>query len=165
MSLRRAVLIAACAFPAAFGPAAAQFQPAPAQQEMPPCIKEFVALRTDAQKKAQAIQAAGEKKVPPTEACKLFNSFSAAEDKLIKFAQENTVWCGIPPNVVEDMKKSHVRTVGIRTQVCQAAAAGPRRPPGPSLSDALSAPIPNSGNIKTGRGTFDTLTGTPLGGR
>ena len=167
MNFRRAALIAACVLPIAAGPAAAQFQPtpAPAQQEMPPCIKEFVSLRNDAQKKAQAIQAASEKKVPPAEACKLFNTFSAAEDKMIKYAEENTVWCGIPPNVVADMKKSHVRTVSLRTQVCKAAAAPPPRPRGPSLSDALSAPIPNSSNIKTGRGTFDTLTGTPLGGR
>jgi len=26
-----------------------------------------------------------------------------------------------------------------------------------------SSPIPDSNNIKTGRGTFDTLTGSPLG--
>jgi hypothetical protein len=31
------------------------------------------------------------------------------------------------------------------------------------LSDALSSPVPDSNNIKTGRGTFDTLTGSPLG--
>jgi hypothetical protein len=42
-------------------------------------------------------------------------------------------------------------------------AAQPQRPAGPSLSDALGGPIPDSSNIKTGRGTFDTLTGTPLG--
>jgi hypothetical protein len=30
------------------------------------------------------------------------------------------------------------------------------------LSDALSGPVPDSNNIKTGRGTFDTLTGNPL---
>jgi len=165
MSLRRAVLIAVCVLPVAIGPAAAQFQQAPGPaQEPPPCVKEFLSLRNDAQKKAQAIQAASERKAPPAEACKLFTSFSAAESKMIKYAQENTVWCGIPPNVVDDMKKSHVRTTELRTQVCRAAAA-PRRPAGPSLSDALSAPIPSAGNIKPGRGTFDTLTGTPLGGR
>jgi hypothetical protein len=27
----------------------------------------------------------------------------------------------------------------------------------------LSGPVPDSNNIKTGRGTFDTLTGNPLG--
>jgi len=53
----------------------------------------------------------------------------------------------------------------IRGKVCQAAAAGPPRPAGPSLSDALSAPITDSKNIKSGGGTFDTLTGSPLGNK
>jgi hypothetical protein len=164
MTVRNAVLIAACVFPFAAGPAAAQFQQAPPAQEMPPCVKEFISLREDAQKRAQAIQAASQKKVPPREACQLFTAFSAAEDKMIKYAAENSVWCGIPPNVLENLKQAHVRTVGLRTQVCRAAAAPPR-PAGPSLSDALTAPVTDSSNIKTGRGTFDTLTGTPLGSK
>ncbi len=36
---------------------------------------------------------------------------------------------------------------------------------GPTLSDALTAPVTDASNIKTGRGTFDTLTGTPLGNK
>jgi hypothetical protein len=163
MHLRRALFIAACVSLCA-GPALAQFQPAPQQQqELPPCIQEFAKLRDDAQKKAGVIQAASQRKVPPKEACPLFNSFAAAETKMIKFAEENSVWCGIPPQAIETMKKQHVNTANIRTRVCQAAAAGPPRPAGPSLSDALNAPIADSNNIKTGRGTFDTLTGTPLG--
>ena len=62
------------------------------------------------------------------------------------------------------MKQSHAKTVEMRTKVCQAAAA-PARPVGPTLSDALTAPVTDSNNIQTGRGTFDTLTGTPLGGK
>jgi hypothetical protein len=50
----------------------------------------------------------------------------------------------------------------VRTRVWQVAAA-PVQQQGPSLSDALTGPVPDSNNIKTGRGTFDTLTGTPLG--
>ena len=63
------------------------------------------------------------------------------------------------------MKKQHVNTDNIRGKVCHAATAGPAAPAPPSLSDVLTAPIADSTNIKTGRGTFDTLTGTPLGGR
>ena len=62
------------------------------------------------------------------------------------------------------LKKGHAKTADIRTKVCQAAAAPPQ-PAAPSLSDALTAPVPDSNNIKTGRGTFDTLTGTPLGNK
>jgi len=163
MDLRRALLIAACLMPAAVATAAAQLQPAPPQQE-PPCVREFGVLRDDAGKKASAIRAASARHAPAPEACQLFNTFSAAEAKMVKYAADNAVWCGIPKQVVDGIKQAHAKTDEIRSRVCQAAAA-PQRPAGPSLSDALSAPITDSNNIKTGRGTFDTLTGTPLGSK
>jgi hypothetical protein len=164
MSLRRKLLIAACLLPFAAGTALAQFQPpAQAQGEPPPCIKKFLSLRDVAAKKASEIHAASDHHAVPAVACRLFSEFTAAEAKMIKFAEENSVWCGIPPDVVTNIKAQHVKSTEIRVKVCQAAAAPPR-PAGPSLSDALSAPVPNSDNIKTGRGgTYDTLTGTPLG--
>jgi hypothetical protein len=67
--------------------------------------------------------------------------------------------------VLTGIQQQHVKTLEIRGKVCQAAAAGPPRPAGPSLSDALSAPITDSKNIKSGGGTFDTLTGSPLGNK
>jgi len=179
MNSRRALFIAACLLPYASGPAAAQFQPPPQPQQQapgpspwsqpqpqkePPCVEQFGKLRDDAQKKAQAIRTASEHKVPPKEACALFNSFFAAETKLIKYAAENATWCGIPQEVIGNLKLSHSKTESIRTQVCRAAAAGPPRPAGPSLSDALGGgAVPDANNIRTGRGTYDTLTGTPLG--
>jgi len=164
MNLRRALLIAACLMPFGMATAAAQFQPAAPQQEPPPCVQEFMKLRDDAGKKAAAIRTASARKAPAQEACGLFNAFSAAEAKMVKYAEDNSVWCGIPPQVIAGIKQQHVKTVEIRTKVCQAAAAQPR-PAGPSLSDAFGAPVTDSNNIKTGRGTFDTLTGTPLGNR
>ena len=165
MNLRRAAFIAAfaSALPVAAAlPAAAQFQPVP-QKEPPPCIKEFLKLRADAEKKAEAIRAAGKRKAPPQVACKLFNTFSAAESKMVKYADKNSVWCGIPAQVLTGMKKAHGKTVAMRSKICRIAAAGPPRPAGPSLSDALGGAVPDSSNIRTGHGTFDTLTGTPLG--
>ncbi|MEP7031045.1 MAG: hypothetical protein ABI830_08950 [Pseudolabrys sp.] len=142
-------------------PGQSQQQQQQAQGEK--CLQDFMKLRDDAQKKAGHIQAASKNKVSPKEACGLFNSFSASEVKLIKYSEKNMAGCGIPKDAIEQMKKNHAHTDGLRTRVCQAAAAGPARPAGPSLSDALNAPIADSTNIKTGRGTFDTLTGTPLG--
>ncbi len=164
MNLRRALLIAACLLPVATGTAVAQFQPAPAQPQgqLPPCVKEFLGLREDAAKKASAIMAANKRHASANEACGLFNAFSAAEIKMIKYAENNSVWCGIPPQVLANIKQSHAKTTELRTRICQAAAQ-PQRPAGPSLSDALGAPITDSKNIKSGGGTFDTLTGTPLG--
>ncbi|MGH6663981.1 MAG: hypothetical protein ACREB2_03625 [Pseudolabrys sp.] len=163
MTLRRALLIAACLLP---GTAAAQFQPTPPAQpqgEPPPCIKEFLSLRDIAGKKAAEIRAASEHHAAAQQACPLFNAFSAAEAKLIKYAEDNTTWCGIPPQIVATLKKQHAKTMELRGKVCQAALVPPR-PVGPSLSDALGAPVPNAGNVKTGRGgTYDSLTGSPLG--
>ena len=160
MSLRRALLVAGVVVLFAGG-AKAQFGPAMPQQE-PPCVKEFSRLRDDAEKKASAIRAAGERKAQPREACQLFNAFVAAQSKMVKYATDNSVWCGIPNQVLANLKDGLAKTSDVRTKVCQAAAAPPR-PSGPSLSDALSSPVPNSNNIKTGRGTFDTLTGNALG--
>jgi len=81
--------------PAAPPPQAPQAGPSPWSQppkSEPPCIKEFVSLRADAQKKAGAIQQASKgKKMTAQQACNLFSSFSAAEAKLIKYA----IRCGV----------------------------------------------------------------------
>jgi hypothetical protein len=121
-------------------------------------------LREDAEKKAAAIKAANERKAQPREACQLFGTLLTSQSKMLKYANENTTWCGIPPQVVEQIKLSVAKISEIRTKVCQ-AAANPARTQGPSLSDALTSPVPDSNNIKTGRGTFDTLTGSPLGSK
>lgn len=140
-----------------------QAQQQPQRQQQPPCFTNFVKLRDAAQKRAGAIQAASKHKPSAKEACGLFNSFSAAEAKMVKYAEANQASCGIPPQIIKGMKEQHAKTNTIRANVCRVAAAGPPRPAGPSLSDALSAPIPDSNNIKRGGGTFDTLSGSPLG--
>jgi hypothetical protein len=187
MDLRRALFIAACMAGTASQPALAQFAPqqAPAavapwpgqqpqqapwpQQQQPQqqetCVQDFGKLRDAAQKKATAIRVASEHKATAKEACGLFNSFSEAEMKMIKFASDNLTKCGIPPEILTTLKKGHAHTAELRTKICRAAEA-PARAAAPSLSDALgSAAVPDASNIKTGRGTFDTLTGTPLGGK
>ncbi len=181
MTLRGAWFIAACFFTVAAAPAAAQFppqpqqpaaqfppvggqQPAPqAQQSTPPCVVEFMKLRDETEKKGMAIRAASERHANPKEACGLFNTFTAAEAKLLKYATDNTVWCGIPKDVIDHIKEGHSKALEIRAKICQAANRPQAAPHQPTLSDALGAPVTDSSNIKTGRGTFDTLTGTPLG--
>lgn len=173
MPLRR-TLAALAVMPWLAAPAFAQFQPmqqplqqpmqAPQQQQQqPPCLKDFLALRNDAAKKAQAIQEAQKHKASVTEACKLLTVFTAAQAKMLKYAQENATWCGIPPQIVQEIVAGHKDADTARGRICK-LAANPPRPAGPSISDMLGAStVPDAGNIKTGRGTFDTLTGTPLG--
>jgi hypothetical protein len=144
-----------------------QQQMAPPQQQQQTqqiCFQDFMKLRDAAQARATAIRTAGQRKAQAKEACGLFNAFSDAELKMIKFASDNAARCGIPSEIVTNLKQNHTKTAEIRTRVCQAAAS-PQGPAAPSLSDALSAPVPNASNIKTGRGTYDTLTGTPLGSK
>ncbi len=159
MRLPRTIL-ALCLVPLC-GNVMAQVQSAPPQQA-PPCVQEFFKLRDEAEKKASAIRAANERKASPREACQLFGALVTAQTKMLKYANENTAWCGIPPQVATDLKQGIAKISIIRTKICEAAAA-PAVRQAPSLSDALTNPVPDSNNIKTGRGTFDTLTGNPIG--
>jgi hypothetical protein len=139
----------------------AGFGAPPAQQQEPPCFKDFSKLRTVTETRAKAVKEAGDRHAPPKEACKLFNSFIAAEAKMIKYIEDNGTWCGIPPQVLTQMKEGHTKASAVRTRVCQLAARGPVRT-APTFSDALGTQVPNASNTRTGRGTYDSLTGSPL---
>ena len=90
--------------------------------------------------------------------------FLAAESKMLKGMEEQSAACGVPPDVIKQVKAGHGKASQVGKQVCDAAAQA-SRPAGPSLSDALgSTPmVPDSTTpTKKGQGTFDTLTGSPL---
>lgn len=141
-------------------PAASPFGPPPnAAQAV--CSK-FPALREAAEKAGKHIEAAGKRKAPPPELCKAFTAFTAAEAKMIKFLVDNRSLCGVPEQAIKQAQAGHAKATEIRTKICAAAAAPPQAR-GPSLSDALSTPVvPSADNTKTGRGTYDTLTGNAL---
>jgi len=146
----------------------------PQQQAGPPggedCMKGFLPLRQDAEKKGAAIKAASERRAPPDEACKLITSFSQTEVKMIKYIEANAQKCGIPPNVGEQMKTGHKNTEGMRQKVCSVAqqqrgGGGGGPVAAPRLSDVLgsSASLPEANNArKSGGTTFDTLNGNVL---
>jgi len=160
MTLGYAVPLAATLVLTGLSGAAAQFPPAP--QQPPPCFNEFMPLRNEAEKRGTAIQAASKRKAPREEICGLFKHFAEAEAKYVKYAETNATWCGIPEQAVQQMKSNHSQTLKIRGQVC-AAAAAPAKPRGPTLGDALgTTSVVTPSGTRTGRGTFDTLTGNPL---
>jgi hypothetical protein len=143
------------------------FPPPPQQSaQQPPCFKEFLPLREAAEKRAGLIKTAADHKAPREEVCQLFKNFAASEAKVVKFVTENQAKCGVPAQVVSQMKSNHDRTLKTRDQICNAAsmgsaAAGP--PPGPRLSDELGLRgVVGPNNVHPGRGTFDTLTGNAL---
>ena len=134
---------------------------APAQGP-PPACQQLLGYRDETSKHGQALQAAGKKKAPPEELCKLFKAFTAAEAKFVKGLESNSATCGVPADVIKQVKAGHSKAVQTAKNVCDAAAQGPR-PAGPTLSDALgTTPTVPDASSSRGQGTFDTLMGSPL---
>jgi len=121
----------------------------------------FPTIREDVEKSAGVIKAASERKASREEVCPLFKSFAIKEGKMLSFLETNMKLCGVPPQIIPNMKKNHAQTLRIRDAVCSPAPAGPAAP---TLSDALGGPIiaDDQSAKLPGRGTFDTLTGNAL---
>jgi hypothetical protein len=155
-----ALLILAVADRAAW----AQIGALPGAQAGPPGgaqCNSFQDLAAEAQKRGAAVGAAIKAKADRKQICALMTTFVAAETKVIKFLDDNKVWCGVPEQVITVSKANHEKSVKFRTDACN--DDGPH-PKAPSLSDAIKEPsgVDTAKNTKMGRGTFDTLTGNPL---
>jgi hypothetical protein len=120
------------------------------------CLQ-FPPIQEQAQKDGGAIQAASERKAAREEICALFNRFVVSEAKMVRFLETHRTTCGVPPDAIKHVRGQHAKSQQIRKQVCSAGPAA-----GPSLSDALGGPALPDEAPKPGRGTFDTLTGSPL---
>jgi len=126
---------------------------------MQPQCQGFPKLRDEARARADKVGEISKRKGDRKEMCGAVTRFAEAEDKVVKFLEDNKTVCGIPPQIVTQAKQGHVGTVKFRDTVC---AEGPK-PKIPTLSDAIpTTPVDTSKNTKTGPGTFDTLTGNPL---
>ena len=129
------------------------------------CMKGFLPLRQEAEKRGKLIKAASDRHAAPDEACKLIGNFGQAEIKMIKYVESHAEKCGIPPQISEQLKTGHKNTEKMEKQVCAVAQqARQRGPAGPSLSEVLgsSASLPEATPAKKGGSTFDTLNGNVL---
>ena len=129
------------------------------------CMKGFVPLREEAEKRGKMIKAASDRKATPDEACKLIGNFGQAELKMIKYVETNSAKCGIPAQIADQLRNGHKNTEKMQKQVCgMAAQVQARGPAGPSLSEVLgsSAALPEAQTVKKGGSTFDTLNGNVL---
>jgi hypothetical protein len=147
-----------------FGPPPGAAPPSGGPSEA--CMKGFVPLREEAEKRGKMIKAASERHAPPDEACKLIAAFSQSEMKMIKYVETNSAKCGIPPQIAEQLKGGHKNTEAMQTRVCNVAEqVKTRGPAGPSLSEVLgsanAAPEVTT-TAKKGGSTFDTLNGNVL---
>ena len=129
------------------------------------CMKEFIPLREEAEKRGKLIKAASDRHATPDEACKLIGNFSQSEIKMIKFIETHAAKCGIPGQVADQLKNGHKNTENMQKKVCAVAQQGPPRgPAGPSLSEVLgsAAAVPEATATRKGGSTFDTLNGNVL---
>ena len=129
------------------------------------CMKGFIPLREEAEKRGKMIKAASDRKASPDEACKLIGNFGQAELKMIKYVETNSAKCGIPAQIGDQLRNGHKNTEKMQKQVCgMAAQVQARGPAGPSLSEVLgsSAALPEAQTVKKGGSTFDTLNGNVL---
>lgn len=142
--------------------------PAPPTQAGGPadeCMKGFIPLREEAEKRGKLIKAASERHAAPEEACKLIGNFGQAEIKMIKYVESHAAKCGIPSQIADQLKNGHKNTEGMQKKVCAVAqqAQQQRGPAGPSLSEVLgSSSAPEATAAKKGGSTFDTLNGNVL---
>ncbi len=130
------------------------------------CMKGFMPLREEAEKRGKLIKAASDRKAPPEEACKLITNFGAAEVKMIKYIEANSAKCGIPKQIGDQLKTGHKNTEQMQAKVCGYAqqAAQQKAASAPSLSEVLgsSAAMPEAQSRPKGGSTFDTLNGNVL---
>jgi hypothetical protein len=129
------------------------------------CMKQFMPLREEAEKRGKLIKAASDRHAPPDEACKLITSFGQAEIKMIKYVEAHAADCGIPPQIGDQLRTGHKNTEALQNKVCTVAKQVQQRgPAGPSLSEVLgsSASAPEATAQRKGGSTFDTLNGNVL---
>ena len=130
------------------------------------CMKGFMPLRQEAEKRGKLIKAASDRHAAPDEACKLITNFGVAEVKMLKYVETHVQQCGIPPQVLDQLRSGHKNSENMQQKVCavaQQAAQQQKGPAGPSLSEVLgsSTALPEATNTKKGS-TFDTLNGNVL---
>jgi len=129
------------------------------------CMKGFLPLRTEAERRGKLIKAASDRHASPQEACKLIEGFGQSEVKMIKYVEANASKCAIPAQIAEQLKAGHKNTETMQKKVCEVAQQAARGPAGPSLSEVLgsSTAIPTATPIKhSGGSVFDTLEGNVL---
>src|SRR5580658_9099397 len=123
---------------------------------------QFQTLSQQTQIKANAVSAAMKAKGDRAELCKLMGAFVVSEATTVKFLVDNKTWCGVPDQMIGVANANHQKSLKMRDAICSDDAPHPKAP---SLSDAIKTPpLDSATNTKTGSfGTFDSLTGNPLG--
>jgi hypothetical protein len=123
------------------GQAGAQGAPPPASGPSEGCMKEFVPLREEAEKRGKLIKAASDRKAPPDEACKLIASYGEAEISMIKYVEANSAKCGFPSQIGDQLNAGHKNTDALLQKVCRVAQQLQRSPQEPARINDIGDPV------------------------
>ena len=88
------------------------------------CAIQFKGLRSEVERRGIAARSASEKHASREEMCKLVTAYGAAETEWIEFVERNMTPCGIPMEIVAQMKTVHAKTADGQKKLC-AAGLGP----------------------------------------
>ena len=135
-----------------------------------PCLVEFGRLRGEVEKKGQVAKAVNDRKGTRDEMCAAVGGIHSAQSKWLKWTQDHSAQCGMPPDVVKQLRLGVDNLAKLKKNICsggggpQGAALAP-----PSLSEALgTAGLPPSSSAsntdapKKRGGVLDNMTGTPI---
>ncbi len=126
----------------------------------------FLPLRQEAEKRGKLIKAASDRHAPADEACKLIGNFAQSETKMVKYVETHAAKCGIPPQILDQLKNGHKNTEAMQQKICAVAQQQQQqRPAGPTLSEVLGSAtsLPTAAPVRHASGSvFDTLEGNVL---
>jgi hypothetical protein len=67
------------------------------------------------------IKAAKGKQLDPTVFCSKSGGLIAAENAMIAYMEKNKDWCGIPDEVVDNLKANHAKSTAFAAKACKVA--------------------------------------------
>jgi hypothetical protein len=129
-----------------------------------PCMAEFSKLRGNVESAGKVAKAVNDRKGTREEFCKAITGLHNAQTKWVKYAADNAKSCGIPPDVITQLKAGATNLGKMKTNICSGGGTTAGAPAAPSLSEALgTATMPTTDDTPRRRGgTLDTLTGAPI---
>lgn len=131
------------------------------------CNENFDRLSKAAAKRKESADAIMKSGAPLAKKCSAIRGLASALGKFAKYLKDNASTCRFPPQLVQNISQGHAVTLKSSKQCAANLAAAPRRAPAPTLSDALgTTPVPTfdpTTRPRASTGTFDTLTGSPIG--
>lgn len=109
------------------------------------CMKDFIPLREEAERRGRLIKEAADRHAPPDEACKLIADFGEAEAGMIRYVESNATSCTISEQIAVRLKSGHERTEALQEKVCDLALKMPHGAPADPTGDfegPPKAPVP-----------------------